>query len=78
MGQLFRFQQAVSGIRAAVASARPIDLAGVAATSGYADQSHLTRDFVERLGIPPSRWVGEEFRNLQDPRRWAGSDSSHD
>ena len=65
VAQLFRFQRAAGGIRAAVAAQRQVDLATVAACAGYADQSHLTRDFVDRLGVPPRRWIVDEFRNLQ-------------
>jgi AraC-like DNA-binding protein len=31
-------------------------LADVAAATGFADQSHLTRHFKSRFGIPPGRW----------------------
>jgi AraC-like DNA-binding protein len=31
-------------------------LADVAAQAGYADQSHMTRDFVRLAGAPPKRW----------------------
>jgi len=66
VAQLIRFQGAVELIRSSVGRTGRADLAGVAARSGYADQSHLTRDFVERIGVPPTRWIREEFRNLQD------------
>jgi AraC-like DNA-binding protein len=35
-------------------------LAEVAATCGYYDQSHLTRDFGLLAGCPPARWLAEE------------------
>jgi transcriptional regulator GlxA family with amidase domain len=41
------------------------DLAGVATAAGYADQSHLDREFRAFAGVPPSRWWTEEFRNVQ-------------
>ena len=66
VAQLIRFQHAVDLIKNNVAHAGRTDLAEVAARCGYADQSHLTHDFVERLGVPPTRWITEEFRNLQD------------
>jgi AraC-like DNA-binding protein len=66
VAQLIRFQRSVGLIRSSVSRTGRVDLAGVAARAGYADQSHLTHDFVERIGVPPSRWVVEEFRNLQD------------
>ncbi|HEU5487148.1 MAG TPA: helix-turn-helix domain-containing protein [Microlunatus sp.] len=66
VAQLFRFQAAVVGVRAQLARSGRVDLAAVAAGAGYADQSHLTRDFRQRVGVPPTRWITEEFRNLQD------------
>lgn len=43
------------------------DLARVAAECGYADQSHMTREFVEMAGCPPHRWFVEEFGKIQAP-----------
>lgn len=34
------------------------DLATLAAECGYADQAHLSRDFRQLTGLPPSRWPG--------------------
>ena len=78
VAQLFRFQAAVAEVRTSISRTGRSDLGTIAATAGYADQAHLTRDFVERLGVPPTHWIREEFRNLQDPRRWAGPDSDHE
>lgn len=66
VAQLIRFQHAVDLIKNDIARAGRTELAQVAARAGYADQSHLTRDVVDRLGVPPTRWIIEEFRNLQD------------
>jgi AraC-like DNA-binding protein len=43
-------------------------LAAVAHACGYADQAHLTRDWVELAGCPPTTWLREEFPFLQDHR----------
>ncbi len=50
------------------------ELARVAVDCGYADQSHMSRDFVEMAGCPPNRWLLEEFGNVQS--RWAPKDAS--
>ena len=43
-------------------------LAQVAYDCGYADQSHMSRDFVEMAGCPPHRWLVEEFANVESRR----------
>ena len=48
--------------------------ATVAATCGYADQSHLVRDFVDFTGLSPSAWLAAEVGNLQAPDTAAGRD----
>lgn len=50
---------------------RPDGIAELAAGHGYADQSHLTREFGALAGIPPARFV-REIRDdgiVQDDRR---------
>ncbi|CCB71208.1 AraC family transcriptional regulator [Streptantibioticus cattleyicolor] len=42
-------------------------LAEIAAVHGYFDQAHLAREFRSLAGCPPSRWLAEEFRNVQVP-----------
>lgn len=41
-------------------------LAEVADACGYADQSHLTRDWSDLAGCTPTTWLREEFPFLQD------------
>jgi AraC-like DNA-binding protein len=50
---------------AAQAAAGQIRLAELAVTCGYFDQAHLAREFRALAGCPPSRWLAEEFRNVQ-------------
>jgi len=38
-------------------SGEPVDWATLAKDLGYADQSHLTRDFTATLGVPPARYA---------------------
>lgn len=40
-------------------------LADVAAQTGYADHSHLVRDFRRFAGTSPTGWVREELGNIQ-------------
>ncbi|HET6774577.1 MAG TPA: helix-turn-helix transcriptional regulator [Acidimicrobiales bacterium] len=44
----------------------PVDWAGVAASLGYSDQAHLTRDFTASFGMPPGRYLAA---NTVDGRR---------
>jgi len=50
------------------AAGRDLGLADLAVECGYFDQAHLAREFRSLAGLPPSRWLAEEFRNVQDPR----------
>ena len=66
---------ATRAIGKAVRAATPLDLTRVAHDSGYADLSHLDREFVEFGGTGPRAWVAEERRNLQAGGHAHGSDS---
>ncbi|MBN8731718.1 MAG: AraC family transcriptional regulator [Acidobacteria bacterium] len=61
MARIQRFQQALR-------RAGTTPLASVAAECGYADQSHLVRDFRQFAGMPPSQWLRsrEDVRFFQD------------
>ena len=72
--RVVRFERA----RREVARRGGTDLAGVAATAGYADQSHLDRDFRAFSGLPPSRWWEQEFRNVQALPDVEAAGSPHD
>lgn len=59
-----RFTHAVSRIGQGVRD-QALDLAAVAAECGFADQSHLDREFGAFAGISPTGWIAEEFPNIQ-------------
>jgi AraC-like DNA-binding protein len=70
--KLVRFDHAVHGL---VARRDP---AGVAADSGYADQSHLHRDVVAFTGLTPATVVDEPFLAVDDIAwGWPGPRNSH-
>jgi AraC-like DNA-binding protein len=58
VARLMRFERAAS----LVGAGHP--LASVADLAGYADQAHLTREFVRLSGTPPGRY---RVTNVQDP-----------
>lgn len=62
--RILRFERATRMLQATPSF---VSLAEVAASCGYADQGHLTRDFTAFAGCPPTRWLqDEEVPNLQD------------
>lgn len=71
-----RFQAAHRRLHALAQAGRP-SLAAVAADTGYADQAHLTREWVELGGCTPGRWLREEFPYVQDSPL-AGDDDGTD
>jgi AraC-like DNA-binding protein len=52
----YRTLRRLDGARAAIARGAP--LVEAAARSGFADQSHLTRQFKRAYGVTPGRWAG--------------------
>jgi AraC-like DNA-binding protein len=61
LARQFRFDRVIA--RLAGGASR---LAEVAASTGYADQAHLTREFRQMAGCTPTQWLAEERRNIQD------------
>jgi AraC-like DNA-binding protein len=65
--RVVRFDRARRLLQRRLTAGRPADLAALAAACGFYDQAHLAREFRALAGLPPSRWIGEEFRNVQVP-----------
>ena len=63
--RVVRFDRARRLLQRRVAACQPAGLAALAADCGYYDQAHLAREFRLLAGLAPSRWLGEEFRNVQ-------------
>lgn len=59
--------QRIGRFQASRALVGRLPLADVAHRCGYADQSHLAREWVALAGCPPTTWLREEFPFLQDP-----------
>jgi AraC-like DNA-binding protein len=53
-------------------------LADIAAANGFADQSHLVREFRAFAGCPPSEWLADEFGFVQALRDMPDEDPFHD
>jgi AraC-like DNA-binding protein len=60
LARSFRFDAAIAALTSGAS------LAEVAVTAGYADQAHLAREFRQMVGCPPTTWLREERRNIQD------------
>lgn len=77
LGRVVRFDRARR-----LLGARPLrggpSLADVAAHCGFADQSHLTRDFRELAGLSPAAWLRAESRSVQDLALDEAEDLLHD
>jgi AraC-like DNA-binding protein len=78
VAMLMRFERATARIAESVRRSGTVDLAAVAANTGYSDQAHLTREFARFAGTPPGRWIAEEFRNIQDGGHTLRADCEHD
>lgn len=64
--RVVRFDRTRRLLHRQAGAGRGLALATLAATCGYYDQAHLAREFGEFAGCSPSRWLAEEFRNVQD------------
>jgi AraC-like DNA-binding protein len=62
MGRVLRFDRA----RRLLGRVDRPGLADVAATCGYYDQAHLTREWNELAGCTPTTWMSEELPSVQD------------
>ncbi len=62
--RLLRFQRALRMITDRVDREQPLDLADIASSCGYFDQSHLNRDFRSLTGTSPTGWLAEELGNV--------------
>ncbi len=63
--RVVRFDRARRLLQRRVMAGGTPALADLAAAGGYYDQAHLAREFRELAGCAPSRWLAEEFRNVQ-------------
>lgn len=59
IARIARFQNVLAQAR----HARSIGWADIAMACGYADQAHLTREFLEMSGTTPSRWLARACGN---------------
>ncbi|KEA65866.1 helix-turn-helix domain-containing protein, partial [Mycobacterium tuberculosis] len=66
--RVVRFDRARRELAVRAAEGRPLDLAGLAGATGFADQAHLTREWRAFSGLPPARWLAAEFAFVQDTR----------
>jgi AraC-like DNA-binding protein len=78
VAMLMRFEHATAKIAGAARSQQRVDLAGIAAHTGFCDQAHLSREFVRFAGVSPRAWLVEEFQNIQDGGHAFGSQWDHD
>lgn len=78
VARLVRFDAACRRLTDAVRLDQVPDLAGMAAASGYYDQSHLDREFRDHLGTSPTGWLAEEHRNVQAGGHRNGEARPHD
>ncbi len=69
--RVFRFERSVSMLKALnpfnpLAAGPSLSLADVAASCGYFDQAHLTRDWHDLAGCTPTTWLAEELPSISE------------
>lgn len=64
--RVVRFDRARRELAVRAVEGRPLDLAGLAGATGFADQAHLTREWRAMSGLPPTRWLAAEIGFVQD------------
>ncbi|AEF41140.1 helix-turn-helix domain-containing protein [Hoyosella subflava] len=64
-GRLIRFDRAITLVGASLRGGHTPVFADVAAECGFYDHAHLVREFRRFTGTTPTRWLAEEFQNLQ-------------
>ena len=75
MARILRFERAQKMLRLPT---RP-SLGSIAAVCGYADQAHMTRDWVEFAGSAPTLWLADEsLPSLQETDAETCNDDRHD
>jgi AraC-like DNA-binding protein len=65
LAALMRFDHVLVALGTEIRAGRRPQLAEIAAASGFADHSHLVREFRRFTDASPSEFLGEEFRNIQ-------------
>lgn len=60
VARIGRFHRVRHRLAARAAAGRALDLAGLAAGHGFADQAHLAAEFRALAGCAPTRWLAEE------------------
>lgn len=59
LGNLLRFEQVVRDARALLRAGQRVSWSRVAASRGYADQAHLSREFQRCAGMTPGQWAAQ-------------------
>jgi AraC-like DNA-binding protein len=76
--RVVRFDRARRLLAARAGRGLATDLAGLAASVGFADQAHLTREWRALSGLPPTRWLAAELGFVQDGTSRDGQAAAHD